>query len=76
MAFYFYGNEKGLIHKVHMYLEYHSVNHPVRIGNPYSLSQKRVCTPPPPRNQRGERTRLRVRGWGGGVPIRTTGEKA
>ncbi len=30
-------------------------------------SPKSECVPPPPpRNQRGEHTRLRVRGWGGG----------
>ncbi len=45
-----------LYHKVHIFLESHSVCPLVRIGAPHPLSRKHV--------------------WrGGGVPIRTTGEK-
>jgi hypothetical protein len=45
--------------------------------DPQPLSRKRVClcsAPlPPPTKGEGD-TRLRVRGWGGGVPIRTARE--
>jgi hypothetical protein len=58
-------------HKVHLYLARVPQRlSPVRIGT--LLPHPRVY--PPPRNQRGGHTRLRMRGWG--VPIRTTGEKA
>jgi hypothetical protein len=59
----------GLNHKVHLYLESHSVFPLDRIGPPTPLPQVSV-TPPHPRNQRGgglqgkEHTRLWVRGWG------------
>jgi hypothetical protein len=54
-------------HKVQLlYLEYHSVCPLVRFRNP--------PPPPPPEPKGGGHTRLRVRG--GGVPIRTIGEKA
>jgi hypothetical protein len=43
----------GEDHKVHIYLEYHSVCPLVGIG-----------TPSPPLRMRGVHTRLRVRGWG------------
>jgi len=62
---------EGTDHKVHIYLEYHSVCPLVRIGTlPPNLTQECV----PPRNLRGGYICLRVRGWG--VPIRTTGDKA
>jgi hypothetical protein len=67
-------------HKVHIYLEYHSVCPLVRIGTrpPTPLPQASVyhllvhhwCVPHP--GTKGGDNRLR----GGGVPIRTTGEKA
>jgi hypothetical protein len=38
-------------HKVHTYIEYHSVSPCVGIGTPHPLFRKRVC--PSPRNQRG-----------------------
>jgi hypothetical protein len=63
-------------HKVHIYLEYHSVCPLVGIGTPTPFPASEFL--PPHRNQReGGGTRLRVRGWGGagaggGVPIRTT----
>jgi hypothetical protein len=56
---------------VYEYLEYRSVCPLVQIRTPNLHSRKRVC---PPRNQRGH-TRMRMRGWGGGDAIRTTGEK-
>jgi hypothetical protein len=56
-------------HKVHIYIEYHSVCPLVRIRPP-PLSSRRVC-PPPPGTKGGSHTRQRVR-----VPIRTTGYKA
>ncbi len=40
-------------HKVHIYLEYHSVCPLIRIEIPHALTRKRVC-PLPPRNQRGD----------------------
>jgi hypothetical protein len=53
-----------LIHKVHKYLEYHSVCPLVRIETPpHPLSRKRVCPPPGTTG-------------GGGETVRTTGVKA
>ncbi len=63
-----------LAHKVHIYLEYHSVCPLVRIGTP-TPSPPSECAPPPGTKGR-ERNCLRGREWGGGVPITTTGEKA
>jgi hypothetical protein len=34
------------------------------LGLSHPLSRQRVCPSPPPRNQGGGHTRLRVRGWG------------
>jgi hypothetical protein len=51
-------------HKVHIYLEYHSVFPLFQTGAPPPpLPQASV--PPPPRNQRGGYTDVRMRGWGG-----------
>ncbi len=51
------------MHKVNIYLEYHSVCPLVRIGTPHPLSRKRMC--PPPLNQRGGTcTRLLGKGYG------------
>ncbi len=58
--------------KVLIYIEHHSVCPLVGIGPPHP-SPASECAPPP-WNQRGGGTRLRVRG--GGVPIPTSGEKA
>ncbi len=60
----------ALTHKVQ--LEYHSICPLVRIGTPQPFSSKPVCTH---RNQRGG-GHTRQRDKGGGVTIRTTGEKA
>ncbi len=57
--------------KVHIYVEYHKVCPLVRTGTPHPIS--RECVPPWNQTVRGH-TRLLVRGWGGGVPIRTAGE--
>ncbi len=51
-----------LTHKVHTYIEYHSVCPLVRFGTPPPLSLKRVS--PSLQNQKGGDTRLWVRGWG------------
>ncbi len=58
-----------------IYLEYHSVCPLVRFWDPpFPLPHKRVCPPSEPKR---EDTRLQVRRcMGGGVPTRTTGEKA
>jgi hypothetical protein len=44
------GMVQNVHHKVHIYLEYHSVCPLVGIGTPppHPLSRKRVCPPPPP----------------------------
>jgi hypothetical protein len=61
-------------HKVHIYLEYHTVCPLVGLGTSPPPFRKRVR---PPRNRRGEgASRLRLRRGCGGVPKPTTGEKA
>jgi hypothetical protein len=57
-------------HKVHIYLEYHSVCSLGRIGTPHLTLGE--CVPPP--GTKGQDTLVWLGGWG--VPIRTTGEKA
>ncbi len=59
-----------------VYLEYHSVCPLVGIGTrpPPPLGEASVQPPPPPWIKGGDTL---ARGWGGGgIPIRTTGEKA
>jgi hypothetical protein len=52
---------EGSFHKVHIYLEYHSICHLVRIGTPPASSPARECVPPGTKG--GGDTRMRVRGW-------------
>ncbi len=59
-------------HKVRIYKEYHRVCPPRQNWDSPNPSRQRMC--PSPQNRGAGLTRLRVRG--GGVPIRTTGEKA
>ncbi len=59
-------------HKVHTYVDYHSVCPLARIGTLHPLSPASVSLPP--ELKEGEHTRMRVRGWRG--RIRTAGEKA
>ncbi len=54
----------NLSHKVHVYLEYHSVCPLVGIGTPHPLSCKQVCPHPPGNKGGGVHTPQRVRGWG------------
>jgi hypothetical protein len=66
-------DKNTLHHKVHIYIEHHSVCPLVRIGPPPLLSPASDCVAPSEAKGGG----TLVRGWGsGGVPIRTTGEKA
>ncbi len=58
---------------VHIYLEYHYVCPLVGAGTPHPLSRKRVC---PPTEPKGGGAHSPAGKGVGGVPIRTTGEKA
>jgi hypothetical protein len=57
-------SDEGRDHKVHIYLEYHSICPFVRIRTPHPLSRKRV--PAHPRNQRGWGYTLACMVYGGG----------
>jgi hypothetical protein len=62
----------GVHHKVHKYLEYHSVCPLVRIGDP-TPSPSSECASP---GTKGAVDTLACVVGNGGVPIRTAGEKA
>ncbi len=61
-------------HKVHIYLEYHSVCPLVGIGTPHPLSQ-RVCFPPEPKGEGGDTHSPACEGMGESQ-FWTAGEKA
>jgi hypothetical protein len=61
-------------HKVHIYLEYHIVCPLVWIGTP-PPPLPQACAPHLPGTTEGGRYKLACVWGGGGVPIRTTGEK-
>ncbi len=50
-------------HKVHTYLEYHTVPSS-ELGPPIPSPASECLLPPPPQSKEGEHPRLRVRGWG------------
>ncbi len=62
-SFLMLGDDSTVDHKVHLYLEYHSVCPLVEIGTPHH-HYRCECAPPPGTKWGWGHTWLRVRGWG------------
>ncbi len=79
---FWWTSSDGWDHKVHVYLEYHSVCPLPGIGTLSKASECVQPSPPPPphgptpNQRRGECTRIASHGGERVVPIRTTGEKS